>query len=67
MRTLGAMALAAATHWSTVIVNGWFTVENSLETDPLIPLLIDPHFSFYSSKNKMQADEMKNRSSLHSI
>ena len=41
-------------------------VENPLETDPIIPHLIT-HYSSFHQKNKMQADEMKNRSSLHSI
>ena len=42
-------------------------VENPLEIDPLVTPLFDPLPFSFSSKNEMQADEMKNRSSLHSI
>ena len=41
-------------------------VENPLETDPGIPLVIDPPILFFSSDTQMQAVGIKNRSSLHS-
>ena len=41
-------------------------LENPLETDPGIPLVIDPPLLFFSSDTQMQAVGIKNRSSLHS-
>lgn len=41
-------------------------MENPLETDPGIPLVIDPPLLFFSSDTQMQAVGIKNRSSLHS-
>ena len=41
-------------------------VENPLETDPGIPLIIDPPILFFSSDTQMQVVGIKNRSSLHS-
>lgn len=41
-------------------------VENPLETDPGIPLVIDPPILFFSSNTQMQAVGIKNRFSLHS-
>ena len=41
-------------------------LENPLETDPGIPLVIDPPILFFSSDTQMQAVGIKNRSSLHS-
>lgn len=51
-------------------VSKYFTLdslmENPLETDPGIPLVIDPPLLFFSSDTQMQAVGIKNRSSLHS-
>ena len=49
------------------VISSGSVVENPLENDPLVTQLFDPLPFSFSSKKKMQADEMKNRSSLHSI
>ena len=43
------------------------TVENPLESDPIVVLIIDPPPSFNSSKKQKQAEVTKNHSSLLSI
>ena len=49
------------------IGRGGGLVENPVETDPPLVHIIDPLPFSFSSGNKMQAGEMKKRSSLHSI
>ena len=48
------------------LLSNQLLLENPLETDPGIPLVIDPPILFFSSDTQMQAVGIKNRFSLHS-
>jgi hypothetical protein len=50
-----------------LVMLGTVTLENPIETDPLIPHPIDPLSFFFSSINKVQADQRENPVSLHSF